>query len=104
MLRALGNLQEQYVHWIVPLGQTQKQLLAVYKESNEQARSEPVPDYFNQNVEIDHNFVEPPIFNPPEPRNDQEVIEAVRDATDKINVIAEDVLEEFDSVVQQGIQ
>ena len=95
------NLQEQYARWVAVLGKTQNHLLAVYRQSNEQARNEPAPNYFNQNQEIDHKFVTPPIFNPPELKNDQKVVDAVQDATDKINIIVKEVRREFESIVSE---
>ena len=96
------NLQEQYARWVEVLGQTQNHLLTVYRQSNEQARSEPAPDYFNQNREIDDKFVTPPIFNPPELKNDQKVVDAVQDATNKINIIVKEVRRKFESIVSEA--
>ena len=98
------SFQGQYARWIEVLGKTQNHLLAEYRRSNEKARSDNAPNHFNQTVGIDQKLVEPPTFDAPEIRNDREVVDAVQDATDKINVIAEDVLEKFELVVQKGIQ
>ncbi|MGR3913025.1 MAG: hypothetical protein OD918_00620 [Gammaproteobacteria bacterium] len=55
-----------YDDWVVVLNQKQNQLLAIYREANEHARSEPAPDHFNREVPVNPQLTEAPAFSPPD--------------------------------------
>ena len=63
LINRAQNLRTNYADWIVVLWKTQNELLALYQDSNQQARSEPIPAHFNNETPINDKLTEPPNFS-----------------------------------------
>ena len=98
LINRAETLQRQYEAWIVVLNAQQNALVAEYRTSNRQARTEPEPDYFNDRTNIDPTLIEPPSCNFPELQNVDQVIETVREAQRKIQAIADEKWEQFNRI------
>ena len=98
LLNRAKALKEGYAKWIVVLGKKQSHLLALYRDNNRQARSEPAPNHFNSEILIDESLTDPPKFNPPDLGDVEKVIEAVGSAESRIKEIADKIWQEFNQL------
>ena len=98
LINRAETLQKRYEAWIVVLNAQQNELVADYRTSNRQARSEPEPDYFNDGTNINPTLIEPPSCNFPELQNVDQVIETVRKAEHRIQAIADEIWERFNRI------
>ncbi len=89
------TLQNSYAKWVLVLEKTQNHLLAVYRDSNQQARSEPAPKHFNNELAIDDQFTKPPEFSPPDLHNTEQVVAATSSIGDKIQDISDNIWQQF---------
>ena len=55
----------EYPHYLGQYQHDLNHLVAVYRDENQRARTEPPPDFFNQPLSVDQAILEPPLFKPP---------------------------------------
>lgn len=89
------TLQTSYADWIVVQRTTQNHLVAAYRDSNRQARSEPAPDYFNDETSLDPTLVGAPDFDPPQLQNVAQVIEVVKTEFYRAQNINDEIMQKF---------
>ena len=97
-------LKKGYATWSATLEQTQTTLLEIYRNSNRQARSEPSPEYFNDEIPIDRALIEPPDFKPPVLGDMDAVVKTVRLTEEKRNKIVADAWERFNTLANMKQQ
>ncbi len=89
-------LQQDYVNWVLVLEKTQNFLLAIYRDSNQKARTEPAPNHFNDKLPIDQQLTKPPEFDLPALQNVPQVLDAMKASADEIQKIADNIWQRFD--------
>ena len=104
LINRAQNLRTNYADWIVVLGKTQNALLALYQDSNQQARSEPIPAHFNNETPINDTLTKPPNFNAPNLGDMETVVEAVRLAEENIKESSTEIWPQFNQLanIQPG--
>ena len=104
LINRANTLKKSYVNWSVTAGQTQTTLLEVYRNNNRKARSEPDPEYFNNEIPIDSALTEPPTFDPPKLGDMDVVVKTVKLAKKEINMNADQIWERFNELANMQHQ
>ena len=89
------TLKNNYITWISTLSTQQARLLRLYRDRNLEARSEPPPSYFGNDIPIDVELTQPPDFTPPDANNVETIVQAAEDARMEIDTIAEAARQKF---------
>ena len=90
LINRAKRLKEGYRDWIRTLNQQQNRLLKLYRDSNRQARSEPPPEYFSKDIQIDKSLSQPPAFTHRDKDNIEMVVRAVEETIQEIDCIERD--------------
>ena len=73
-------------------------LLAVYRTENHKARTEPLPRFFAEQLQIDQELLVPPSFEPPPKMKLEGVTQHIHEAISQIQKIYRDALREYRSL------
>lgn len=102
LINRARTLRRCYLDWIIVLEKSQNHLLAVYRDSNQQTRTELVPSYFNDKIPIEHGLTESPDFQPPKLENVDTVIAAVSESENTIQQLEVNIWKRIDRLVDMS--